>query len=69
MDDILTVVKGHEIARKQDAINRLHTNLTFTVEREAEGKLPFLDMLIMNHEGELSSTWYNKPTDTGLLLN
>ena len=26
-------------------------------------------MIINNSEGNLSSTWYNKPTDTGLILN
>ena len=36
-----------------------------------QGSLPYLDMkVIHDHEtGKLSSTWYNKPTDTGLILN
>ena len=33
------------------------------------GKLPFLDMIISNDNGILSSSWYRKPTDTGLTLN
>ena len=31
--------------------------------------IPFLDMLICNQDGKLSSKWYRKPTDTGLTLN
>ena len=30
---------------------------------------PFLDMLLHNNKGNLSSSWYTKPTDTGLTLN
>jgi len=29
----------------------------------------FLDMLIMRTNGKLKSTWYTKPTDTGLTMN
>ena len=26
-------------------------------------------MMIINNNGHLTSTWYNKPTDTGLIIN
>ena len=38
-------------------------------EREENGSIPFLDMQILHHKRDLSSTWYNKPTDTGLIMN
>ena len=50
-------------------INNIHPSLSFTVEEEKEGRLPFLDMVIVNQNGHLSSGWYRKPTDTGLTLN
>ena len=50
-------------------INGLHDNLKFTCELENEGTIPFLDMLILNANGTLSSSWYRKPSDTGLTLN
>ena len=34
-----------------------------------DGQLPFLDMILHNNEGRLMSSWYRKPTDTGLTLN
>ena len=40
-----------------------------SLEVEQDGKLPFLDIWIEHHENTLSSTWYCKPTDTGLILN
>ena len=39
------------------------------IEVEEDGRLPFLDMEILHVENCLSSTWYLKPTDTGLIMN
>ena len=70
MDLVLQDIDSSDIEAKLRKINSLHPNLTFTVERQKQGKIPFLDMLIsVDEKGKLSSTWYNKPTDTGLVLN
>ena len=71
MDDILKEQKIRECEQKLNAINSLHVNLKFTMEREENANLPVLYMkLNHNHStGQLSSTWYNKPTDTGLIMN
>ena len=69
MDDILRNIKRGSLQQKLDEINSLHPNLKFTCEREEDGKIAFLDMKIINCQGKLSSTWYNKPTDTGLIMN
>ena len=69
MDDILRTVKNDEVDTELNRINNLHPCLSFTSELEIDGKIPFLDMLILNSDGILSSSWYRKPTDTGLTLN
>ena len=69
MDDILTVIRRNELAEKLAQINQLHGNLKFTSESEIEGRLPFLDLCIVHSESELYTTWYTKPTDTGLIMN
>ena len=69
MDDILRDIKTQEIDNKLEEINNLHPSLKFTMEREENGSIPFLDMQILHHKRDLSSTWYNKPTDTGLIMN
>ena len=69
MDDILQSIKRINIETKLGQINSLDPALKFTIERENNGAIPFLDMKVMNNEGKLSSTWYNKPTDTGLIMN
>ena len=70
MDDIICTVKQNEIEEKLTEINTLHPNLKFTIEREVDKSIPFLDMKILHYpNGKLASTWYNKPTDTGLIMN
>ena len=69
MDDILKEHKKVNIEQKLEEINSIHSSLTFTREREKDGSLPMLDMNILNHEGNLSSTWYSKPSSTGLIMN
>jgi len=43
--------------------------LKFTIERESDYSLPFLDMKITRKNNILLSVWYTKPTDTGLMMN
>ena len=69
MDDVIRSIKSCEIEQKLNEINKLHPSLKFTIERETNESIPFLDMLIMRENGKLTSTWYNKPTDTGLIMN
>ena len=72
MDDILKERKCQHAMQELININALHSNLKFTEESENEQHdLPVLDMKIHHdHDsGTLSSTWYNKPTDTGLIMN
>ena len=70
MDDILQDMKSNKIESELGVINALHENLKFTIERQTNGKITFLDMQITcDQHGKLSSSWYNKPTDTGLILN
>ena len=69
MDDIVRTIHRRLIIKKLNRINKLHPKLKFTLETEQDGHLPFLDMYIERKESKLSSTWYCKPTDTGLVLN
>ena len=69
MDDVLRDSHRDKIDDKLLEINNFHPSLKFTIERENKGSIPFLDMLIINNHGQLSSTWYCKPSDTGLIMN
>ena len=69
MDDILKDIKKNKIDETLTKINELDDNLKFTVERERDTSIPFLDMRIVRKNTKLESTWYSKPTDTVLVMN
>ena len=46
-------------------LNSIDRNILFTVEKESDGQLPFLDVLVMREEdGTISTFVYRKPTHT-----
>ena len=49
-------------------MNSLHSNLTFTLEKPANIKLPFLDTKVKIISNKLHTNIYRKPTDTNLLM-
>ena len=70
MDDTIRDIKRNRKEEKLYELNNLHPSLKFTMEEEDDnGQLAMLDMKITNDHVQLSSTWYNKPTDTGLIMN
>ena len=50
MDDIIRTIKVEDIDDKLNEINNLHPNLKFTIEYEKDGKIQFLDMLLIHKE-------------------
>ena len=69
MDDVIRSIQQKRVEQKLVEINQMHPKLKFTMEVEEEGQIPFLDMLLVRTGGVVSSTWYCKPTDTGLVMN
>ena len=69
MDDVIRSIKQSAIEEKMIVINSIHEKLKFTMEREIERTISFLSMLLIRNERKLTSTWYTKPTDTGLVMN
>ena len=69
IDDIVREIKKTNVQKKLDDINKLHPSLKFTMEEENDCSIPFLDLKIIRTDRKLASTWYTKPTDTGLTMN
>ena len=70
VDDLIRIIKRDEVEQTFAQINDLHQNLTFTMEEEIEGSIPFLDMRIHHlPNGHLEGSWYMKPTETNVTLN
>ena len=49
--------------------NRQHPNIKFTIEKEKNNQLPFLDILNDSFSNKLVTSVYRKRTYTGLLTN
>ena len=50
-------------------VNSLHPILQFTIEYPDNGSIPFLDMNVRLDDRKLSTAWYQKSSDTGILLS
>ena len=50
-------------------MNSKHRNIKFTVEREENNSLAFLDINIVCHSGKFQTSIYRKPTFSGVLTN
>ena len=50
-------------------LNSVHPSLSFTMELEHDGSIPFLGTVLTRCDDTLTTEVYRKPTDTGLLLH
>ena len=67
IDDTLVKMPNAESATDfLQVLNSVHPSLSFTMELEHEGSIPFLGSLITRCGNTLKTEVYRKPTDTGL---
>ena len=52
LDDIITYIKPDFITKVIDILNTFHQNIKFTYEVEHNGKILFLDILLMRCNGK-----------------
>ncbi|XP_050306328.1 uncharacterized protein LOC126743334 [Anthonomus grandis grandis] len=66
VDDIFIVWNGQkeDLTNFLRFVNSLHPKISFTIEEEQNGKLPFLDLLIERLNNKLIFEIYRKPTTT-----
>ena len=63
-------IKSSDEAVLLDHLNEQHPRITFTMERENDGKMPFMDVLFTRgEEDKLDRAVYRKPTHTGRCLS
>ena len=68
VDDVFSIVKRRLVEKLLAHMNTRHPSITFTIEEEENGKLPFLDAHIHRVDGSLRMSVYRKPTHTGRYL-
>jgi hypothetical protein len=66
MDDVLAIVKqgSEEKILKNFNSNNLFPSIKFTMEKENDGYIPFLDLKIIRNTGEIKFDIYRKQTST-----
>ncbi|GAA54336.1 hypothetical protein CLF_102306 [Clonorchis sinensis] len=70
VDDTFVVIKRDNVNSFHDYLNSLNPHIKFSMEIEStSGTLPFLDCITHKSGGKLKTTIYQKPTDTGTVLN
>ena len=71
VDDIFCLFKNEQDSELfLDYINKQHKNIRFTIEKENEGILPFLDTTLNRKQGSKPTiSIFRKLTFTGLMLN
>ncbi|GAB0092745.1 hypothetical protein DMENIID0001_077790 [Sergentomyia squamirostris] len=70
VDDLFLIVKKNEIDHTLDIFNNIHKLIQFTCERERDGCLPYLDVLVKRKEsGTINTNWYSKPIASGRIMN
>jgi hypothetical protein len=71
VDDTFVVIKNKEQADKiLEFLNSQHKTIKFTMEKEVNNSINFLDVKITkNSDNSISTSTYRKPTFTGVMLN
>ena len=69
VEDTLTIVKEGLINHVLEQLNSFHLHIQFTFERESNGRIPFLGILIITKRSTIKTIVYRKTTNTGIYLN
>jgi predicted GIY-YIG superfamily endonuclease/uncharacterized protein (UPF0335 family) len=71
VDDTFIIWNGNDndLQAFLDHMNNLAPTIKFTMEKEENNKLPFLDVMVQKHRDTIQTSVYRKPTHTGQYLN
>lgn len=64
VDDTLLLIPKDKIDEAFRCFNSINDKIKFTMEVEIEGRLPFLDLVVIREEERLITDWYVKETIT-----
>ena len=69
VDGTISYIKEESIEHVLSKLNGYHDNIAFTFEIENDGKLPFLDVLVIRKDYEVEATVYRKSTNNDIYLH
>ena len=69
VDDTFSIIKTHHIKKVFDTINNTTDGIIFTMEKEKNGEIAFLDIKLSRTERSIETQVYRKNTHTDQILN
>lgn len=69
VDDLFCIASDHSINDIMTTFNSFHNDIQFTIEKECNSKIAYLDTLVIRRGDSLLIDWYQKPTSSGRLIN
>lgn len=69
VDDIITSIPINQEQSILDIFNCYHPKLQFTLEKEINNSIAFLDVRLIRHNQLIETDWYHKPTFSERFLN
>lgn len=68
-DDIILCCHKDDLDNVFHFFNNFSSNIKFTLEREVNNSLNFLDVTVIKNRGKLITSWFKKPIFSGRYLN
>jgi hypothetical protein len=68
VDDVFAIIKRGDADKVVEQLNKRHCAIKFTYEEENNGRLPFLDTIVIRNNNKLEFDIYRKPTDAPLCI-
>jgi predicted GIY-YIG superfamily endonuclease len=70
VDDVWSIVRGRKVEEVLRKLNNYNKSINFTIEKEVDGKLPFLEVMTYEKpDRSIGHHVYRKPTHTNTYLN
>lgn len=69
VDDLFSIIKIKNIDETLKILNSFSRQIQFTMEKEMDNRLPYLDSVIIRKDNLLKLDWFQKPMASGRLIN
>ncbi|XP_075167739.1 uncharacterized protein LOC142239876 [Haematobia irritans] len=69
VDDLFAVIKKEDEDIILATFNKYHNKLQFTIEKETNNCLPYLDVKLHRNNDKISTEWYTKSIASGRIIN
>lgn len=69
VDDILAIIKSDDQEEILSTFNKYHSKIQFTIEREKNQEIAYLDTKLIRRKNSIIFDWFAKETSSGRIMN